>query len=468
MLKKVTIDKLFMREDISIDFSKNSVIITGDNGNGKTTILNIVYNSLVGDINKLFLSQFETILLQFDDNFTFVKELMITKEENKLSFEYKLRKDRVTIGLEALDNNKARIKIETESNRKNILEKEIEIETNNSILLILENFGLSSIIDDLAKINKSLLYFPTYRRIDMDVDSYYFSLFEAPLRDILKFEKARNLSQFGKYDRRVIGMSNSDIESILKEYTREINEVSSNKLDVLLHSFTRKTIEGVENTSLKNIQISQIFESANISEKLEEINHQLNLNIDPETITNISQQYESNRKLLQTLLSKKSKNIKMDEGPNMVNAVFSLPLMQIILNLNDAYSNFDKEMSGILSSYEYISENIKDFSGNKLILEKNELNEFKFKKIGTDIEKFSTGEKQLITFLVYSAIELPTDTPALVIIDEPELSLHVKWQNKLIRNILKKNNIKIFSATHSPYIINRKEVDSFIYRKVEM
>ncbi|MEG6719176.1 hypothetical protein V1959_34415, partial [Pseudomonas aeruginosa] len=78
-----------------------------------------------------------------------------------------------------------------------------------------------------------------------------------------------------------------------------------------------------------------------------------------------------------------------------------------------------------LTSYNYISENLKDFSGNKLKLIKTELNEFEFQKVGTQINKFSdfsTGEKQLITFLVYSAIELPKTTPALVIIDEPELS----------------------------------------------
>ena len=49
MLKKVTIKNLFDKEDINIDFSKRSVIITGDNGNGKTTILNIIYNVLVGN-----------------------------------------------------------------------------------------------------------------------------------------------------------------------------------------------------------------------------------------------------------------------------------------------------------------------------------------------------------------------------------------------------------------------------------
>lgn len=61
----------------------------------------------------------------------------------------------------------------------------------------------------------------------------------------------------------------------------------------------------------------------------------------------------------------------------------------------------------------------------------------------------STGEKQLFTFLIYCAIKLPGDRPSLVIIDEPELSLHVKWQNKLLMNLMSEQHVSIISATHS-------------------
>lgn len=104
-------------------------------------------------------------------------------------------------------------------------------------------------------------------------------------------------------------------------------------------------------------------------------------------------------------------------------------------------------------------------------LVRTETNEFEFTKVGTNINNFydfSTGEKQLITFLVYTTIKLPKISPSLVIIDEPELSLHVNWQNKLLKNLLKKKNIKVLSATHSPYIINRREVDSYVIRKGEV
>ncbi len=77
MLKKVTIKNLFDKEDINIDFSKRSVIITGDNGNGKTTILNIIYNVLVGNYPTLIKMKFDKINIKFQSEFEFMNEINI-------------------------------------------------------------------------------------------------------------------------------------------------------------------------------------------------------------------------------------------------------------------------------------------------------------------------------------------------------------------------------------------------------
>ncbi|SEH05490.1 Uncharacterised protein [Candidatus Venteria ishoeyi] len=44
----------------------------------------------------------------------------------------------------------------------------------------------------------------------------------------------------------------------------------------------------------------------------------------------------------------------------------------------------------------------------------------------------------------------------IILIDEPELSLHPSWQNRILsiyENFAKKNNSQIILATHSPHII---------------
>lgn len=194
----------------------------------------------------------------------------------------------------------------------------------------------------------------------------------------------------------------------------------------------------------------------------------MDLRISDEQLTNIAKQFEEKLLFMKKIGENKPKS--KEEMNEVMNLILSLPMMQVFQNLQELYKKFSQEMNSELESFAYIQENLLDFSGNRLKLNRTELNEFNFSKVGTGVEKFndfSTGEKQLITFLVYSAIELPKDTPSLIIIDEPELSLHVKWQRKLLKNLLKKNNIKILSATHSPYILNKLEVDSMIVRKQE-
>ncbi len=65
----------------------------------------------------------------------------------------------------------------------------------------------------------------------------------------------------------------------------------------------------------------------------------------------------------------------------------------------------------------------------------------------------SSGEKQM--FILLGEALLQHDSPRIYIADEPELSLHVSWQESLVRNLLRINNkIQIIFATHSPDIVS--------------
>lgn len=71
------------------------------------------------------------------------------------------------------------------------------------------------------------------------------------------------------------------------------------------------------------------------------------------------------------------------------------------------------------------------------------------------LAKLSSGEKQLLGLfakLIFSPKEV------FLIIDEPELSLSMEWQEKLLPTLSKLDKVKgILTATHSPYIAQRME-----------
>ncbi|CAA6810854.1 MAG: Putative ATP-binding protein [uncultured Sulfurovum sp.] len=71
-----------------------------------------------------------------------------------------------------------------------------------------------------------------------------------------------------------------------------------------------------------------------------------------------------------------------------------------------------------------------------------------------EIKDLSTGEKTLLSKVMYLYFLDYKDK--VILIDEPELSLHPSWQNKVLKiyeNFAKQNNCQIIIATHSPHII---------------
>jgi hypothetical protein len=66
--------------------------------------------------------------------------------------------------------------------------------------------------------------------------------------------------------------------------------------------------------------------------------------------------------------------------------------------------------------------------------------------------QLSAGEKQLLIILMTVLVQ--DNKPSILFLDEPEISLHIDWQKKLIGYIRELNpNCQVILATHSPAII---------------
>lgn len=90
-------------------------------------------------------------------------------------------------------------------------------------------------------------------------------------------------------------------------------------------------------------------------------------------------------------------------------------------------------------------------TGKQLIRSQNDI---AFSQLGERLTPYqlSSGEKQMLVILLTVLIE--DNKPYVLFMDEPEISLHIEWQQRLIDLILELNpNVQIILTTHSPAVI---------------
>ena len=97
-------------------------------------------------------------------------------------------------------------------------------------------------------------------------------------------------------------------------------------------------------------------------------------------------------------------------------------------------------------------------TGKKIVRTDNEI---RFEQIVETLMPYqlSSGEKQMLVILLTVLIE--DGQNYVLFMDEPEVSLHVEWQKRLIDLILELNpNVQIILTTHSPAVIMNGWLDN--------
>lgn len=126
------------------------------------------------------------------------------------------------------------------------------------------------------------------------------------------------------------------------------------------------------------------------------------------------------------------------------------------LTMLEARKKITEEINGIFNILE-LDVKLKGISKdgkNMPIFENSQGEEF-------NINELSSGEKQL--FLRTLSIKMLEPEDSIILIDEPELSLHPKWQQQIIKvyQSIGKNN-QIIVATHSPHILGSVRSENII------
>lgn len=451
IIESFCIRGLFGKKDVELHFKKNVQIYIGENGLGKTTVLNLLYYVISQKFKEMLKVNFAAVEVKIHSRtFKFTKTQIQGYVERDID-DYRrtpvfrhLKKILSPRDINALrktvdDSAKASVTKMTEVRDYLILIKHNVINVPSIDIykavvdLIAENSKTAEINDYVNTINKDefrLLYFPTYRRIEIDKEYLKKTLLQEKEQETNYFfwdepnvdDEMKGISKLSRY----IHMGMDDFVERKDKLLSLISDISRKKLDALSVDIIKKEIQGYP----KGMKIPK-----------EDVN----------TIT--------------TLLSReqvglgnydKSRVMKMIETGSIYddkNKVMLYVLCQL-LDIYKSYSTYDKGMKRfveVCNHYLFDKKLIYDEVALKLYIKFDDEKE----PSNISFDLLSSGEKQIISMM--SEIYLEPEKDFMFLIDEPELSLSIFWQKRLIPDIMSSGKCKLlFAVTHSPYIFDNE------------
>ncbi len=124
---------------------------------------------------------------------------------------------------------------------------------------------------------------------------------------------------------------------------------------------------------------------------------------------------------------------------------------RIIEELQQGNADAAQQLSKPKKHFQDIVDELFEETGKKIVRTENEI---RFSQIGETLVPYqlSSGEKQILAILLTVLVE--DEVPHVLFMDEPEVSLHIEWQKRLISLIMELNpNVQIILTTHSPAVI---------------
>ena len=131
---------------------------------------------------------------------------------------------------------------------------------------------------------------------------------------------------------------------------------------------------------------------------------------------------------------------------------------RIIAELQQGNMDAAQHLSMQKKRFQDIVDDLFSETGKKIVRTENEI---RFSQIGETLVPYqlSSGEKQMLAILLTVLVE--DNQPYVRFMDEPEVSLHIEWQKRLIDLCVELNpNVQIILTTHSPAVIMNGWIDA--------
>ncbi len=405
-INSVKIIGFWNQYNINYEFNKNIDIFIGENGTGKTTFINIIEASLTCNINMICKYQFKEV------------ELNLYHENNECVVRVKK------------DEYNTKISYIVHLNSKKKLDKVIHLGSHNAYMYANERSSRDFYSNEHLEVYRymrdmfNIVLLSVNRKID---DNRY------------KYDAVFRNEQY-KYVNSVDEKLNNLCEEFMK--FKANLELKVKRLSIEFEKQVLKLL--LYNEEMDKLKINLLNNSENFEREKEGLYNVYKLldALDSEVISNIDKHiYRINQ------VSEKYRS----KSPLEVEDIMPIALLARTEHLVEETILMEKKKKEIYEPLEKFKFIVSKFMKNKEInYDSNQFIVSRNRKT-IPLEELSSGEKQLLILLMESM--LLNNQQGIFIADEPELSLHITWQEKIVPSIMELNkNVQIIVATHSPEI----------------
>lgn len=414
LLSRLVVNGLWGKLNFDLSFNKDVTIIIGPNASGKTTLLNLLCYVLTADITQLAGIPFDNLTIYLKA-FKGISERTIKVKTTETGFTF------------SISTHSYRIDLERQSvyDRQSTSEMERKYRRRNQQKWVQE---MHESINELVP----AVWLPVSRRLPIseDEEEHYFSrpkkrqLMESVdecLRDLVK--------ELTRYRFRL----DAQLSGLHKSFEKRV-------LEIILFS---KEHDKVKHLSLEPIptrgekdQLLRAFEAAGLLDSQMRDRIQVHFSMAERSIKRMSK-------------LKKSENVKLDD-------VLIIPLFRRTKSMILAARQLEEERENLFAPLSRYKSIVDSFLNEKTIhiMDNGEIRINTMDEHDGQLrpEYLSSGEKQILILLTQAL--LFEEQPVVYVADEPELSLHVDWQEKLLKSLIDLGGeIQIIVATHSPDIV---------------
>lgn len=441
-IKSFKINKLHETLNFELKFKNNTLILLGENGSCKTTIIKMLYYTLSLQWGKLSQYNFESVELFIDNDVLRIskKDILGTINERDL----RRLPPPIRHGVMSMIENEGGVdfqKIEELCRQYDFpigaIMQELSIDEPPTLFSeFVQSKNKQKLRKSLIESKQSLrkrvenihiLYLPTYRRIEQELKVVLDGRIDEDdfmrNRRIMRFQENNNYTELIEFGMR-------DVDAAIINTLTDLKDSSRSSLNELTLGYLGDIVD-------KKYETTDTKEISHIDD---ETIHQIMNRVDDSILSK-----KRKDKLFNTLQDIKSQGKIRDEHDQVVCHYF-LKLYESHQELIRKETSI-REFVAVCNRYLENKTMYYDSPSFSFGITSNYDNH--------DIKLFqlSSGEKQIVS--LFSHLYLSNKNNCLVLIDEPELSLSVKWQKTFLEDVRKGAFCNgLVAVTHSPFIFD--------------